>query len=333
MAGPEARRERPHPSRAGAGRRMVRRNGWTAGVVLLLTGLLLTEKIVHPELNVFDLRSLVDGALPLGLAAMAQGTVVLSGGIDLSVGPMMSLVNVVSALFMAQANLGGALLISVVLIGAMGLVGGLTGAVITVTGVPDIIVTLATSFVWAGLALHIMPIPGGGAPPAFVDLVTGQVGPGLPTGLAVILVAVTFLWLPVQRSRMGLALYAIGSSRAAAYLSGVNVGWTRIVAYALGGAFAALGGLALTASTSNGNAASGASYTLTSVAAIVLGGVSLTGGRGGILGPLAAAFILTLVNSLLTFLGVDPNFSLVIQGAIVVLVVMVAGLLLVRSRA
>jgi ribose transport system permease protein len=332
MTTPQAGPETLRPAGGGNGKRMFHRNAWAAGVVVLLAGLLVTEKLVHPELNVFDLRSLVDGALPLGLAAMAQAAVVLSGGIDLSVGPMMSLINVVSALFMAHTDLGGAALISALLIGAMGLAGGLTGAVISVTGVPDIVVTLATSFVWAGLALHIMPVPGGGAPQAFVNLVTGQLGPGLPAGLVVLAAAAVLLWFPVQRSRMGLALYAAGSSRAAAYLSGVDVRRTRIVAYGLGGMFAALGGLALTASTSNGNAASGVYYTLNSVAAIVLGGVRLSGGRGGMLGPLAAAFVLTLINTLLTFLGVDPNFSLIVQGAIVVLVVMVAGLLLVRGH-
>jgi ribose transport system permease protein len=323
---------RPGQPRGGGGRgRTVRRNAWTLGAVGFLAVLLIVEKSVHPSLNLFDMESLVDGALPLVLAAMSQAAVVLSGGIDLSVGPMMSLINVSSALLMLHAGLPGAVLIGLALIAAVIAVGALTGAVIVATRVPDIVATLATSFIWGGLALRIMPIPGGGAPPGFATAMTGQVA-GVPAGLIVILLALAILWLPVQRSRLGLALYAVGSSRGAAYLSGVNVGRARVAAYALGGAFAAVGGLALTASTSNGNASSGTSYTLTSVAAIVLGGVSLTGGRGGMLGPIAAGFILTLINTLLTFMGIDPNFSLVIQGAIVVFVVMMAGLLLVRRR-
>ena len=111
-------------------------------------------------------------------------------------------------------------------------------------------------------------------------------------------------------------------------LSGVDVSRTRVLAYALGGVFAALGGLVLTAQTGNGSAHAGDTYTLNSVAAIVIGGVALTGGRGGMLGPIAAAFILNLLSAILGFEGVDPNYGQVIQGAVVVLAVMIGGLLL-----
>jgi ribose transport system permease protein len=107
----------------------------------------------------------------------------------------------------------------------------------------------------------------------------------------------------------------------------------RVTAYALAGIFTALAGLALTASSyGTGNPHGGDTYTLTSVAAIVLGGVSLTGGRGGLLGPMVAAVILSLITPILTFLGEDPALFPVIQGVIVVLIVMIAGLLLLRRR-
>jgi ribose transport system permease protein len=100
------------------------------------------------------------------------------------------------------------------------------------------------------------------------------------------------------------------------------------VAYALGGAFAGLSGLVLTAQTTNGSAGSGTSYTLNSIAAIVIGGVALSGGRGGMMGPITAAFILTLISNILGYLNVDPNYATVIQGVVVVLAVMIGGLLL-----
>ena len=229
------------PVRRNWARRLVQRNGWVLGIVGLLLALLGAERAVHPTLNAFDLQSLVDGALPLALAAMGQAAVVLSGGIDLSVGPMMSLVNVASALLMAHADLPAAVVIGLLLVVAAAVAGGLTGIAITATGMPDIVATLASGFVWAGLALHLMPIPGGGAPAAFAGLMTGQFGPGLPAGLVVILAALA-VWLPVRRSRLGLAMYAVGSSRPAAYLSGVDVTQARIAAYVLGGVFTALGG-------------------------------------------------------------------------------------------
>ena len=121
-------------------------------------------------------------------------------------------------------------------------------------------------------------------------------------------VIVAVVWIPLRRSTLGLALYAVGSSPLAAFRSGISVGRTKIVAYALTGLFSALGGLALTASGGVGAPVPG-SYTLQSVAAIVLGGVSLAGGRGGVLGPIIAVFVLALVRTDLTFIGVDPNWS------------------------
>ena len=118
----------------------------------------------------------------------------------------------------------------------------------------------------------------------------------------------------------------IGSNRSAAYLAGVNVPAARIAAYAYSGAFGALGGLALTAASGLGDPHSGDIYTLNTVAAVVLGGVSLLGGVGGLIGPIAAAFVLTLVKTILIIKGVDQNWAQVIQGTLIVLVVMIGGL-------
>lgn len=322
------------PRRPLTGNRWLRRNAWLVGVYILLVVLLFAERIVNPHFDSFAVATLVQGALPLALAAIAQAAVVLAGGIDLSIGSMMSLVNVVSASLMigVHGSFAGALGVCAVMIVGAALAGALTGVAITVSRVPDIIVTLATSFVWAGLALQVMPTPGGTAQADFVNLFLGEIGNVVPTGLIVLIVVVCVVWLPFRSSRLGLALYALGSNRTAAFLSGVSVARTRLTAYALDGVFAALAGLALTATTSNGSAVSGTYYTLNSVAAVVLGGVSLAGGRGGMAGPAAAAFVLILLNTMLTDLGVDQNYSQVIQGGLIVLVVLIGGLALVRRR-
>jgi ribose transport system permease protein len=140
---------------------------------------------------------------------------------------------------------------------------------------------------------------------------------------------VAVIWLPIRRSRLGLSLYAIGSDPLAAYRSGVSVGRTKIFAYMLAGLFSALGGLALTASTGIGTPVPGP-YTLMSVAAVVLGGVSLAGGRGGVFGPVIAVVILQLLRTDMTFLNVDTNLATVVQGLILVGVVMVGSLLQMR---
>ncbi|HVA92666.1 MAG TPA: ABC transporter permease [Chloroflexota bacterium] len=317
-----------------ARRRWLRRNAWVVGAYAVLAIMLLYERVIHSmAFGAYDMQSLVDPAVSLALAAMSQAVVVLAGGIDLSIGSMMSLSNVIAANWMVNTGFGGSLAISLVLLLGGALTGAATGLVITYSRVPDIIVTLATGAIWGGLALQVMPTPGGGVPQDFANLITGGVrGSGFPVGFVVLALAFILLWFPLRSSRPGLAIYALGSNRTAAFLSGVNVVRTRVIAYALGGVFAVLGGLTLTAQTLNGAASSGATFTLQSVAAIVIGGVALTGGRGGLLGPIAAAFILTLLSTLLGYLNVDPSWGLVIQGVVMVAAVMVGGLLLRRRR-
>lgn len=316
------------------GRRLAQRNAWTIGVYVILLVLLVVYRITNGRFDSFDAQTIVGTSVPLALAAMGQAVIVIGGGIDLSIGSLMSLLNVLAATWMVHATFPQALLISLALIAMTALIGAATGAVITWTRVPDIIVTLATSFIWAGLAVQIMGTPGGGgAPNEFNNLVNGALFGGVPEGVFVLIGALVIIWLPFARSRFGLAVYAMGSNRTATYLSGISVGRTRMISYAVGGIFTALAGLMLSALQSGtGDPLSGNPYTLDSVAAIVLGGVSLAGGRGGLLGPLAAAIVLGVISSILAAIGMDPNWALVIQGAIVIFIVMAAGFLTIQRR-
>jgi ribose transport system permease protein len=313
--------------------RLARRHAWTAGVYILLVALILYWRTIPADWGTFDVQSLAIDALPFAFAAMAQAVVIISGGIDLSIGSLMGLVNVLSAKYMFDATTGQpvsfreAIVLSLVLIVGAALAGALTGLIITVTKVADIIVTLAMLFVWGGAALAVMQIPGGGTPLAIGYTLT----PWLPSGLVILAAVVLLAWIPIRRRRPGLAIYAIGSSRNASFLAGISVARTRIGAYALGSALAGMGGLALTATSGIGDALSGQYYTLNSVAAVVLGGVALVGGVGGLIGPVAAAFVLTLVKSIMILKGVDQNWAQVIQGTLIVLVVMIGGLAL-RQR-
>jgi ribose transport system permease protein len=312
--------------------RLARRHGWTVGTYVLLVALVLYWRTVPPVWGSFDVQSLAIDTLPFAFAAMAQAVVIISGGIDLSVGSLMSLVNVISAKYMVTMTFRDALLFAALLIVGAAAAGAFTGSLITISRVPDIVVTLAMLFIWAGLALQIQPIPGGGAPLKYLELATGHwYSQWIPSGLVILLCGFAVIWLPLRRARPGLALYSIGSNRDAAYLSGVSVARTRIFAYTVGGLFAGLGGLSLTASSGIGDALSGQYYTLNSVAAVVLGGVALAGGKGGLIGPVAAAFVLTLVKTILILKGVDQNWAQVIQGSLIIVVVMIGGLAL-RGR-
>jgi ribose transport system permease protein len=301
---------------------------------LLLAGFLAATVGIHPAFNAFDAQSLAMAALPLAFAAAAQAVVVISGGIDLSIGSVMAVANVLAASTMEEAGFGMALLLAVAIIGAGAVVGATNGLLVVLSRVPDVIVTLTTGFVWGGVALLILERPGGGAPDAFLDIGTGTLlTPWLSNSLLLLVICTAIIWLPVRRSRLGLLIYAVGSDRVAAFRSGVHIGRSRVFAYCLGGLFSAIGGLGLTMTTGIGSPRAGVLYTLSGLAAVVIGGVSLLGGRGGIVGPIVAAFVLTLIPADLIFLNIDPNFGQVIQGTLIVLVVMAGGFAaLLRSR-
>ena len=331
-AAPTVDATRPGPSDAILA--ALRRNSWTIGLLIFLGILLVFTRLIQPTYGPTGIQGLANSVLPLALAATAQAIVVISGGIDLSIGSMMALTSVVAAANMQNQSdqFAIAVVIGVLLLGL--LLGAVNGAVIVVTRVPDIVVTLAMAFVWSGCALLVLKTPGGGSAQWLKDLVLGPLGnEWIPKAGVVLIVIVALIWIPVSRSRLGLSLYAIGSNPLAAFRSGVSVGRTKIFAYMLGGLFSALGGLALTASTGRGTPVPGP-YTLLSVAAIVLGGVSLAGGRGGVFGPLVGVVILQLIRTDMTFLKLDPNLATVAQGVILIGVVMLGSLLQQRrSRA
>ncbi|HEX7098134.1 MAG TPA: ABC transporter permease [Acidimicrobiia bacterium] len=311
----------------------LRRSGWTISLLGILAVLLLITKAIQPTFGASGIQGLAISVMPLALASVAQAVVVIARGIDLSVGSMMALTSVVSAALMEGRSETAAIgiVLGVLLLGL--LLGAVNGTLIVVTRVPDIVVTLAMLFVWAGCALLVMETPGGASAQWLRSLTSGPLlSSWIPKAAVVMLLIVAVIWLPIRRSRLGLSLYAIGSEPLAAFRSGISVGRTKIFAYMLTGLFSAFGGLSLTATTGIATPVPGP-YTLMSVAAVVLGGVSLSGGRGGVFGPIVAVVILSLLRTIMTFLNVNTNLATVVQGFILVGVVMVGSLIqLRRSR-
>ena len=313
--------------------RFARREGWTLGVALLFVLLLGWRISQVPQFGHFEVRTITAGTMPLAFLAMAQSIIVIGGGIDLSVGAQMVFANCLSALWMEGHGFGACLAIAVAVLAVNVLLAAAIGGIITVSGVPDIIVTLAASFTISGLALFIIGGPGGGASIDFQHFVAGPLDNFWPSVLWTI-GALVLVWLPLRLSRTGLAIYATGSNRNAAFLSGVSIARTRVTAYAFGGLFAGFAGLVITASTGGGEprATIGANATLNAVAAAVLGGVALTGGVGGLVGPVLAAMCLTMIPAIMLGLGWDPSNAETARGVIIILVVLVAGLLQARRR-
>lgn len=316
--------------------RALGRHAWTGGLLLGLLLLLLLTRAIQPNFGATGLESLARASLPFAFATAAMAVVVIAGGIDLSIASMMAVCGVASAVLMEAWGPAGTVpaLLAVLALGL--LMGAVNGALIVLTRVPDIVVTLSMLFVWEGTALLILNAPGGAVTPWLSRVILGAVAESgplalLPWALVVLAVILAALWLPLRRARLGLSIYAVGSDATAAFRSGVAVGPTRVVAYALAGLLSAFGGLSLTLQTGVGEPIPGP-YLLPAVAAVVLGGVSLTGGIGGLLGPILAVLILRTVRLDLTLLSVDPNVTTIIEGTIMAVVVMLGGLLAMRRR-
>ena len=311
--------------------RWLRRHGWTTGVWILLFAMIAWYSTLIPSFGSFEVSSIVNNGLPLVYLAVAQAVIVIAGGIDLGVGGMLVLVNVTAARFMVDQPFEVTILIAVLIVIGAAVLNGGVGWVINVSGVPDIVITLGTLFIYQGMALAILANPGGGTSERFRWIFTGsEVGIGRNPWPAIVMIVVPVLLVAwwMGKTRSGLSLYAVGSNRTAAYLSGIPAARAKVTAYAVGGAFAGMAGLATTAIAGRGNPnIVGGNFTLNSVAAIVLGGVALTGGIGSVIGAVAAGIILFFLNPILTAMGIDPNRAQIIRGLLIVLVMMIAGLL------
>ena len=312
-------------------------HGWTIGVWILLIVLVAWYATLIPRFGGFQVTSILKNSLPLALLAVGQAVIVISGGIDLGVGAMMVLGNSLAAVYMEDQPFLITLAIGVAVVVALALVNGGVGWIINISRVPDIVVTLATLFIYGGVALLVLPGPGGGTSKGFRYLFTGSttgVGTNYWPPLIVLLVVTGGVAWFMRRSRTGLSLYASGSDANAAYLSGVDIRRVKVVAYAIGGGLSGLAGLAVLALTNVGDPrlSIGSQATLQSVAAVVLGGIALTGGIGSVVGAAAAGIIVFFLDLLLVAIGLDPNGAQVVQGTLIVLVMMVGGMLEVRRR-
>jgi ribose transport system permease protein len=192
------------------------------------------------------------------------------------------------------------------------LMGAATGLVVNLLRLPPIVVTLAMSFIWTGVALLIMPIPGGSVPEAFSDALAGN----FPTPILILAVLVG-LWKLWTLTPVGLASAAFGGNPAGAFRSGVDIDRARIWAYAISGALCAIAGLFLAAQAGAGDPTIGTPYTLNSITAAVLGSVAFSGGLGTMRGALAAALLLTAMVSVMFLLGVSAFYQYIAQGLVI----------------
>lgn len=270
--------------------------------------------------------------LPLMVLAAGQALVIVAGGIDLSVGAMVSLVNVVLVTMITRDSGPAEILLGIgvaLLVGAAA--GAINGISVAFLRLQPIVTTYATSFLFSGVALVILPRPGGSLPRALTTFYrSAPLGiPAAAYGIALLLL----IWVVLRRTRFVQYLYAVGGNAAAARASGVRVTLTRFGSYVALGVFAALSAMMLTLSTGSGNSRLGDGMTLPSIVAVVLGGTRLSGGQGGVVGAVVGVAILTIIRNLITFANVPTWYQTLFDAVIILLALAGPGIVqLIRER-
>ncbi|CDX30959.1 Permease component of ribose/xylose/arabinose/galactoside ABC-type transporter [Mesorhizobium sp. SOD10] len=298
-------------------------------LVVLFTGYI----AIHPRgFSTYVVTIWSNEGTLLGLAAIAQFFVVLVKGIDLSVGSVVALTNVVASFVLNGSPTSIALGMVAVL--AVGVACGLVNGIAVVHGrVQPIVTTLATGGMFSGIALLLRPTPGGSIDETMSDALTYAVA-GIPVSAIVLVVVLVALLVLLRRTTVGLGLYGVGSSEQSAYMTGLRVNRLKLVAYSSSGFVAALAGIYVSMVTLTGDPNIGPSYTLNSIAAVVLGGVALSGGVGSPIGAVIGALILKTISSLMFFSGLPPLAQPFFEGLILATAIALGalGVFRVRSR-
>ncbi len=317
---------------------------WLAGnrgfavAIALFAVLFVTYNLMHTR--GFSTAVLVQNAnesVAIGFVAMAQTVPVLMGGLDLSVGAVMTLSACIASV-MVNGTMGEIVFGAFVTLLAGTSFGFMNGLLVVYGRIQAIIATLATGAIAIGLALLIRPEPGGDVDGDLGWALTNTVWDfadtyglaqggeaawlqpfiNIPVPLILQFGIACLVWLPIKRTVTGMTIYAIGSAEGAAFVSGLPINRAKILAYTLSGFFASCGGLYLAIQTSSGNAdmVQAGAYTLNSIAAVVLGGTALLGGSGGVIASLVGALILRVISFYFRILDIDPLLQPLIEGLV-----------------
>lgn len=273
--------------------------------------------------TISELNLTTGAALTLILAATGQTIVLIRGGIDLSIGGMISLGTVIAATQFGTDPLNILMWCGIILVLGFS-IGALNGLLISLLNLQPFLVTLASWSILNGAALLILPTDGGSVPGWWIDFgymhFLGLAGP------VWLLIALIGFWYWFRSTPLGVTIKATGSDQRSAFLSGVSVTRVNLVTYGLSGFFAAAAALYLTTQTGAGSPNIGRDYILPSVAAAVIGGVSLFGGRGHLLGTIIGAYILTLIGNLVFVLRVSSYWQPAMAGVILLIAVLASSL-------
>ena len=309
--------------------RWARQGATVVAIAVFIVMLIVLQLITGQGISYFDVSSISASATTLALAAVGETIVVLAGGLDLSAGAVVSLVNVILVTQLAGREFGTVTFTIVATVMALGIgafVGAINGFLIAYVRLQAIVVTLATMFIAQGSALLILKFPGGQMPDGFSFAFTGDVIPGgLPAPILVLVIALV-AWFAVKNTRFGTGIYAIGSDEDAAAANGVDTRRVKFLTYTTAGVCYGAAGLFITANMGAGDPLIGAKMLLQIFAAVVLGGTLIGGGRGGCVGTVFGALSLTVIVNVFLVLGVRTYYAPIAEGGILLFAVLAFSL-------
>ncbi len=283
-------------------------------------------------LSDFNIANLLTAATALAFIAMGQNIALLTGGIDLSVGPLAGFLVVIASFFLNDGDSATTIVLGLVLmLGAAVVVGAINGSLIQFGKFTPIAATLTLYIALGGLAFSLRSSQGGFISQSFQDFVNRAIGP-IPVFFIVVVVATIVMEVLLRRKRWGWQLRATGSDQESARRIGININRTVILAYVATAVFAFLGAVILTGQYGIGDPGQGSAYTLTSITAVVLGGTSILGGRGSFVGTLLGALLLQQVLNATVFLQLGTVYQYYFQGVLILVAAVLFSLGQVRSK-
>jgi ribose transport system permease protein len=292
-----------------------------AAWVLAVTFFLIYAALQPGTLSISQIGTLAADGLPLAMLALGQGIVILTSGIDLSVGGILSLGTAFAATHFHDT--GSSITWGAVVL-AIGLGGGaVNGLLIGSLGLQPFIVTLATWSIFDGIALIVLPTQGGSVPLGFAAWI-GDNSAGLPNAIWVFLL-MTVIWLWFRRTRLARRIFALGSDREGARMAGVSTTRTLLATYMLSGFCAAAAALFYAMQTASGDPTAGDGLILPSVAAVVIGGTALFGGQGGFIGTIAGVLMLTTLGNVIFAFNLPSYWTVLADGLLLILAVLAGG--------
>jgi len=300
-------------------RKFQRENSYFLALVLFILGLIINFILQPTMLKPRVINGNFRAWLPLILLSVGQAVVMVAGGLDLSVGTLVSLGNAVLVTQITEETTLINNLVFVLVVILIGAAGGLLNGLATASlGLQPMITTYATSFIFAGLALLVLPQPGGSIPRNYSRFYRSTTPLGIPLAIFVIALVI-IIWAVLRRRRYGRFLYAVGGDPDAAYYTGIPVNRVRISTYVISGLMASFSAIALTLLTGSGDPRIGEAMTLDSITAVIIGGTSLAGGTGGIFGAILGIGLLGTIRNIISFARLDSWWRTLVNAVIIVI--------------